>query len=122
MYEKWFVLVRKSVSTTRNEAFFEKYVFTIRKTASSSKKIEENAFHWKENVFLLKLAPPNFNTEIPIADKKLWTKPYCSHTPGDKFALGGIKDWSKNMFSLNRKVTWVAVLSEKIGANDSRYY
>ena len=45
MYEKWFVLVRKSVSTTRNEAFLEKYVFPIRKTASSGKKIEENAFH-----------------------------------------------------------------------------
>ena len=71
MYEKWFVLVRKSVSTTRNEAFFEKYVFPIRKTASSGKKIEENAFHQQENVFLLKLAPPNFNNEIPAAVKKL---------------------------------------------------
>ena len=122
MYEKWFVLVRKSVSTTRNEAFFEKYVFPIRKTASSGKKIEENAFHQQENVFLLKLAPPNFNNEIPAAVKKLWTKPYYSHSPGNKFALGGIKDWSKNMFSLDGKVTWVAVLPEKIGANDSRYY
>ena len=38
-YKKWFVLARKSVSTTRNEAFVGKYVSTIRK----------NCFFWKEN-------------------------------------------------------------------------
>ena len=28
IYKKWFVLARNSVSTTRNEAFVEKYVST----------------------------------------------------------------------------------------------
>ena len=41
VYKKWLVLARKSVSTTRNEAFVEKYV-SHGKTASSDKKIEEN--------------------------------------------------------------------------------
>ena len=30
------------------------------KIASSGKKIE-NSFHWRKNIFLLKLIPPNFN-------------------------------------------------------------
>ena len=38
-YKKWFVLARKSVSITRNEAFVEKYVSTMRK----------NCFFWQEN-------------------------------------------------------------------------
>ena len=38
-YKKWFVLARKSVSTTQNEAFVEKDVSTIRK----------NCFFWDEN-------------------------------------------------------------------------
>ena len=38
-YKKSFVLARKSVSTTRNEGFFEKYVSTIQK----------NCFLWQEN-------------------------------------------------------------------------
>ena len=38
-YKKWFALARKSVSTTRNEAFIEKYLFSIRK----------NCFFWQEN-------------------------------------------------------------------------
>ena len=65
----WFVLARKSVSTTRNKAFVEKYVSTIRKIASSGKKpkmvstrrwqqclkkkIGENGFHWPEIKFIL---------------------------------------------------------------------
>ena len=40
----WFVPDRKSVSTTRNEGFVEKYVPAIRKNASSGTKIE-NGFH-----------------------------------------------------------------------------
>ena len=31
------------------------------KNASSGKKVKENGFHYHENVFLLKLVPPNFN-------------------------------------------------------------
>ena len=51
-----FVPARKSVSTTRNEAFAEKYISTIRK----------NCFFWQtknqqEKFFQLKLIPPNFN-------------------------------------------------------------
>ena len=38
-YKQWFALARKSVSATRNEAFVEKYVFTIQK----------NCFFWQEN-------------------------------------------------------------------------
>ena len=38
-YKKWFVIVRKSVYTSRNEAFVEKYISTIRK----------NCFFWQEN-------------------------------------------------------------------------
>ena len=38
-YKKWFVLARKFVSTTRNEALIEKYVSTIQK----------NCFFWQEN-------------------------------------------------------------------------
>ena len=40
IYKKWFVQVRKSVPTIRNEAFVEKYVSTIRK----------NCFFWQENL------------------------------------------------------------------------
>ena len=38
-YKKWFVLARKSVSTTRNEAVLEKYISTIWK----------NCFFWQES-------------------------------------------------------------------------
>ena len=60
IYKKWFVLARKSVFTTRNKAFAEKYVSAIRK----------NCFVWQENqrkwfplagrCFSFKI-PPNFN-------------------------------------------------------------
>ena len=63
-YTKWFLLARKSVSTTRSKAFVEKYVSSTKKTASSGKKIKENGFHWQENVFILKLVPPNFNNDF----------------------------------------------------------
>ena len=59
--KKWFVLARKSVSTTRNEAFVEKYVSTIRKNCFFLAKKIENGFHQQENTFLLKSIPPNFN-------------------------------------------------------------
>ena len=38
-HKKWFVLARKSVSTTQNETFVRKYVSTIQK----------NCFFWQEN-------------------------------------------------------------------------
>ena len=38
-YKKWFVIVRKSVYTSWNEAFVEKYISTVRK----------NCFFWQEN-------------------------------------------------------------------------
>ena len=43
-YKKWFVQARKFVSTNLNEAFVEKYVSIIQKTASSGKKIKGNGF------------------------------------------------------------------------------
>ena len=67
------VLDRKSVSITRNEAFVEKYVCTIRKIASFEKKIE-NGFHSQENIFLLKLIPPNlihgFQQQKKVSEQK----------------------------------------------------
>ena len=44
-YKNWFVLARKYVPNLRNEAFVEKYVSMIPKTASSDKKIKENGSH-----------------------------------------------------------------------------
>ena len=41
------------------------------KTASSGKKIKENGFHQQEKVFLLKLAPPNFNNGFQHQKKSL---------------------------------------------------
>ena len=38
-YKKWFLLDRKSISTTQNEAFVEKYISTIHKIC----------FFWQEN-------------------------------------------------------------------------
>ena len=60
-YKKWFVIVRKSVYTTRNEAFVEKYISTIRKNCYFWQENKINGFHQQQNVFLLKLVPPNFN-------------------------------------------------------------
>ena len=57
----WFVLARKSISTTQNEAFVENTFPLYGKTVSSSGKKIENGFHQQENVFLLKFIPPNFN-------------------------------------------------------------
>ena len=42
--KKWFALVRKSVSTTRNKAFVENTFPLDGKTASSGKKIEQNGY------------------------------------------------------------------------------
>ena len=44
-YKRWFVLARKSVSTTRNEAFAENALPPYVKIASSGKKIKQNGFH-----------------------------------------------------------------------------
>ena len=41
-YKKWFVLARKSISTTRNEVFLEKYYTENFLLARKSKK---NGFH-----------------------------------------------------------------------------
>ena len=72
IYIKWFVLAGKSVSTTQNEAFVEKYVSTIRQeTASSNKKIEENNFHQHENIFILKLVHRNLNNGFQQQKKAL---------------------------------------------------
>ena len=38
IYKKWFVLARKCISTTQNDAFIEKYVSSMRKNASSGNK------------------------------------------------------------------------------------
>ena len=50
-YKKWFALARKSVSTTRNEAFIENTFSLYGRTASSGKKTEVNGFHKQENIF-----------------------------------------------------------------------
>ena len=60
-YKKWFVLARKSISTTRNEAFLEKYY-------------TENQRKWfplAGKCFLLKLVPPNFNNGFQQQKRKL---------------------------------------------------
>ena len=48
------ILDRKSVSTTRNEAFVEKYVSTIRK----------NCFFWQKNCKWFPLAEKYFSVKI----------------------------------------------------------
>ena len=50
----WFVLVRKSFSATRNEAFVEKYVSSIRK----------NYFFWQKNQKWFPLAGKYFSVKI----------------------------------------------------------
>ena len=52
--KKWFVLARKSVSITRNEAFVEIYVPTIRK----------NCFFWQKNRKWFPLAGKYFSVKI----------------------------------------------------------
>ena len=53
-----FVLARKSVSTTRNEAFVEKYVSNIRKNCFFWQIKIENGFYYQESYFSLKIASP----------------------------------------------------------------
>ena len=50
----WFILARKSVFTTQNEAFVEKYVSTIWK----------NCFFWQENRKWFPLAEKYFPVKI----------------------------------------------------------
>ena len=75
------------------------------KTASSGTTIQENGCHYQGNVFLSKLAPPNFNNGLQQQKKKTLNKsiqfPLVS-----KFSLVGIKDSLKNMFLLDGKVTF----------------
>ena len=83
IYKKWFVLSRKSVSTTRNEAFVEIYVSTVHK----------NCFFWQKNLKKMvcisrkMLVPPNFNNGFllafvfPVSSSNpqiwaFWTKKY----------------------------------------------
>ena len=47
----WFVLARKPVSTTGNEAFVEKYISTIRKSCFFWQKIEIGFHHYQEKFF-----------------------------------------------------------------------
>ena len=53
----WLVLARKSVSTTRNEAFVEKYISTIRNSCFFWQKIEIG-FHYQEKFFFVKIDSP----------------------------------------------------------------
>ena len=55
--KKWFVLARKSVSNTRNEAFVEKYVTTIHKLCFFWQKDQRKWFPVPGKCFL-KLVPP----------------------------------------------------------------
>ena len=66
------------------------------KIASSGKKIEESGFHQQENIFLLKLVPPNF--------KNIFQQPKKSSEY--KFPFVGMNDSLENMFSLDEKFTF----------------
>ena len=79
IYKKWFVLAWKSVSITRNEALLKNKFSLYRKTPSSGNKIEENSFHWQENVFRLKLVLSNFNNDSQQYKKIKNIKTYCFH-------------------------------------------
>ena len=100
----WFALARKSVSTTRNEGFVEKYVSSIRKNCFFWQKNPENGFHKQKIIFLLKLIPPNFNRGFQQQKKASEQKHTVSTR--NKFPAAGMKDLLKNMFSLDVKLTF----------------
>ena len=105
--QKWFVLTRKSVSTTRNEAFIEKYVSWTRKNFLSDKKIKENGFHLHKNVFLLKLVPKNFGNGFQH-QKKSSEQKHTVSTRQKMFSLFGIWKNRRECFSLARNLIYIS--------------
>ena len=75
------------------------------KTASSGKKIE-NGFHWQENIFLLKLIPPNFNYGFQQQKKCSEQKHTASTRQKIRFPPTKMMHSVKNTFSLNVKFTF----------------
>ena len=75
------------------------------KTALSGKKTK-NGFNQQENIFLLKLIPPNFNHGFQQQKKGSEQKHTVSIRQKIKFSLAGMKNSLKNMFSLDVKVTF----------------
>ena len=86
-----------------------------RKTASFGKK-NRKWFPLAGKCSSVKIDSPLFQSWFPNK-KRLRTKAYCFHWTANEFPLAGMKDSLKNMFSLDVKVTPVAVMSEIIGEN-----
>ena len=59
-YKKWFVLARKSVSTTQNEIFVRKYVSTIQKNCVFRQKNQRKWFPLPGTFFRFKVDSPSF--------------------------------------------------------------